>query len=600
MKDGRSEPEQAAHPTIKPTRRITFFDIVAVTLLIAIAAAWHCQRWMGIKPFVLLDSDAAQIASFAAGWDHYELLEGDPLLGDPQTFRFYVAAHIPILRILARIVGDYGSAFLWLLGPHAFLMGLGFYILGKLLFHSRYWAFLLALLNLTYVSQGSALVNGLQFDALPNFCFNALLPYLLAGAVYYRTRPKVWPLLMIAAGLLLYIHPNSGPPIGFAVWFGLWIFLPASWGWFRKLRYMFVLGLVFLATIAPFTLYYQSTLDAPPVDPEDAKVFQEAITARLNPAHFSIQRAVSGLVTFWLSKGVIAWIYWVGAVLGFLIVLICRKERKPVVLVGLWAVGLLLISVGIPWADMTLSKMAGRTQSQLLIGLWRPIKYLLPLMYILFLWPFAEMWQRLKRTPHPQFNHIFGLFFLGLGFVGAWVYLHPQIVTFPVPTFKAWMAGKPLFCTGGAPLHAEAVQAVAKHTPPGSRVFATTHQSDIRSIALRPVVYAYKDGGSLAFSNTQGAVRWYKLYQRLGRMGRGYDEEKYKKCISVARELGAQYFFASVSGHRGSDDDLEQALGVDLVWRNSLLGLFRLAEVPDSQAAPAEGSVKASSVAKGG
>jgi hypothetical protein len=55
--------------------------------------------------FLALSSDGANIAGFAAALDHPELFERDPLLGIPDNFRFYLALHIPLIRLLAKVTG---------------------------------------------------------------------------------------------------------------------------------------------------------------------------------------------------------------------------------------------------------------------------------------------------------------------------------------------------------------------------------------------------------------------------------------------------------------------------------------------------------------
>ncbi|MGH2395803.1 MAG: hypothetical protein ACRDFW_02205, partial [bacterium] len=86
--------------------------------------------------------------SFAVARDHPEFFSGDSVLGDSRNVSVYPTIHIPIIRGLARVTGDYGMAFISLLGVHVFLQALGFYLLGLVIFQSRYWGALLAVLTL--------------------------------------------------------------------------------------------------------------------------------------------------------------------------------------------------------------------------------------------------------------------------------------------------------------------------------------------------------------------------------------------------------------------------------------------------------------------
>src|SRR5688572_18610461 len=103
---------------------------LAVALFALIAGLFQAACIGGERPFVTLGGDAGNIASFAAAWDNPGAFKGDEALGDPGNFRFYATIHIPLLRVLRPLYGDYGSAFMAMLGLHVFLQGLGFYALG--------------------------------------------------------------------------------------------------------------------------------------------------------------------------------------------------------------------------------------------------------------------------------------------------------------------------------------------------------------------------------------------------------------------------------------------------------------------------------------
>src|SRR5437870_715799 len=209
-------------------RAITLADGVIVLAFGLLALIFYLGRWGGAYPFVFLESDAANIAGFAAAWDHPELFQGDELLGDQRNFGIYSTIHIPLIRALAKLTGDYGTAFIFLLGPHVFIQALGFYILGRVLFQSRYWATLLAIVTMMPVWLNLGEYWGIYDDPLPRVSFQALLPYLLAGTFYWRSNPAVWPWLLGFAGALIYVHPVSAPGWILAVWLGMWAFQPVS------------------------------------------------------------------------------------------------------------------------------------------------------------------------------------------------------------------------------------------------------------------------------------------------------------------------------------------------------------------------------------
>jgi hypothetical protein len=173
------------------------------------------------------------------------------LLADPANYRFYATVHIPLLQWLTHLSGDYGTSFLWLLGPTVFLQLLGFYLLGRVLFADRFWALLLALLGSgTTLGFGPGEFWGLWADSLPRNVFQAVLPFVLLVVLRWRTRPSSWPLIMAGLGALMYLHPVSAPAWAAAVWLGLATEGPEpSRRWISRLL---LSGLVFVLVAGTF------------------------------------------------------------------------------------------------------------------------------------------------------------------------------------------------------------------------------------------------------------------------------------------------------------------------------------------------------------
>ena len=136
-------------------------------------------------------------------------------LGDSNNIGIYATIHIPLIRLLDRLTGDYGLAYAWLVFPETFLQLLGFYILGRVLFKNRFWAFLLAFLTaMTVINIGLGEIWGVWRDALPRVTFQSLLPFLLALVLVWKDRPGRWPWLMIFAGLACLCPPDQCPGLG--------------------------------------------------------------------------------------------------------------------------------------------------------------------------------------------------------------------------------------------------------------------------------------------------------------------------------------------------------------------------------------------------
>ena len=235
------------------------WDWLAVITFLAFAGLYFLGRLQGNYPVVILTGDGGNIASYAAALDHPGWFNNDPALGASNNIGIYATIHIPLIRLLHRLTGDYGLAYSWLVLPQTFLQLLGFYILGRVLFKNRFWAFLLAFLTaMTVINIGLGEIWGVWQDALPRVTFQSLLPFLLALVLVWKDHPGRWIWLMVFAGLLVYVHPISAPAWGLAIWLSLWLLQPKGWSWKRRLLVMLGLGVLFLAIITPYAITYLS------------------------------------------------------------------------------------------------------------------------------------------------------------------------------------------------------------------------------------------------------------------------------------------------------------------------------------------------------
>ena len=168
----------------------------------------------------------------------------------------------------------------------------------------------------------------------------------------------------------------------------------------------------------------------------------------------------------------------------------------------------------------------------------------------------------------------------------------PAIIRFIYPTVHAWRHGNifPEQSRKGL-IELAAVTAAQRLTPERSKLFVTSDLAlQIRFGALRPVVYAYKDGSTFAFSNYDALLNWHEVYKRVG--GRfkktGYSPAEIEQTmIPLARELDADYIFvffgdyfeklASNTAFQRDRASYDRSLrGVTHVWSNSQYGLYQL------------------------
>ena len=532
------------------------------------ALLYQLGRWQGASPYLFLESDAANIAGFAAAWDHPMSFVGDPVLGDPRNFRMYSVIHIPILRTLAKWTGDYGTAFLLLLGPAVFVHATGFYLLGRVVFLRRLWAVILAIVTLMPVTLNLGEYWGLYQDAQPRFVFQALLPLLLAAAYYWRSVPAAWPWLMGAAGLLIYIHPPSVPAWGLAIWSGLWVFHPPFWSLKKRLGYMALLGGVSVFVALPFLLHVlQNQAHGSPQGAAYDQI-REIMVVRFTEAYLDVPTALKDFILLWSHK----WFLWVWAFAGTMAMVYLRPDsRKDIALVGIWLAGLLTASVGIPFTEQAITRYYHLIPVE--IDLIRGLRYTIPFMLLLCVWPLTEIDKKLERAWAPL------LIFRTTAVIGVFAVLIGNYwQDSPLrDTVSCWRRQKLVCMTQREQQTMDALIAVHQHTPPGATILPTAYELPIRYYALRPVVYAWKDGSILAYTNRTALVKWYETYKEwmasvANEANRKNPAARIKALVVLSRKLGADYLFVDfVIG-----PDLAGSGGTEIIWSNGVFSILKI------------------------
>jgi hypothetical protein len=568
----RSASASAANATpasCSPASCVRPWDLLVACAFALYAAAFQWGRWWGESPFPFLGPDAANLASWAAAADHPDAFAGDSTLADPENLRFYLTIHVPLLRLFAPAVGDYGSVFAWSLGLHVWLQAMGFYLLGRVLFASRYWAALLALVNLVPVPVTLYEQWGAIDDALPRFTFQALLPFLLAAAVAWVRRPVRWPWLMVGAGLLMYVHPVSAPAWALALWLGLVPWLPAEWPARRRALVMLGLGALFLATSAPFVANYLVAHDHGVHDHVPFAEVDRVMRTFLPRGYLDAPFAVREFAALWANAWALAWL----AAAAGVAVLVRAGRGRQVATVGLWLAAVLAVSIAPPWIEQALSRARGTLPVQ--IDLIRGLRYAVPFLLLLCLWPLAALQASLARRVGVRAAAPVAV--AGALFAALWVAGHP-----PRPVLDA------LACWGGGALACpppgwrevrEAIDAVARETPAGARILPTRNAVpvQIRFAALRPVVFSRRDLPVLMYANHAELVRWFAHHERWQAAERRPTfGGRFRSHVELARDLGADYVLVDAryfpqplhAGDRYEDERV--------VWANRRFALIRL------------------------
>jgi hypothetical protein len=557
----------AADQAVDPASwRITRFDIGFGVLLGLWSMLYFLGTWGGSVPFVFLGGDTANIASFAAGIWYPENFVTDPVLGDYDNFRIYMVVHILALEPLRLLTGDYGTAFMVLLGPHLFIQGLGFYILGNVVFHARWWAALLSVCSLATVPiESLGEYWGSWPQVQPRLSFQAILPFLLVLAIAWRSRPERWSWLMAGAGLLVYVHSVSAPALGFALWLGLWICHPPTWSLTKRITTMLRLGAVFLAVITPFTLNYVGHFEHGSTTDFVATIgLLKTIYA---PGYLELPTTIRIVASQMASNGLL-----LGALAGDLVAfLLLPADRKVIALANVWLVGFLTVSTVVPTAEHAVSMSLQRLPLQL--DLVRSVRYAVPLLLLLVLWVGVAASARLPRL---SVRGLIGA--IGLAVTLYWVARYPPRGA--DREIRCLTAGRVL-C--GDAIHdrnlIEALEAVRRWTEPQASILPTFRADALRYASHRSVVYIDKDRGILGYSNHEALRTWLGKDELMAAMLEEREPHILtKRLVDQGGKWGADYLF--VESRFELDRQTLRDLNAETMYENTSYKLVKLNDHP--------------------
>ena len=532
------------------------FDGAAVLLFCAIAAGAFLIHGNGEYPFVWLGSDAAQIASFAAAWDHPEELRNDALLGDPANYRFYAALHVPLLRLLTLFSGDYGTSFLWLLGPTVFIQLLGFYWLGRALFADRFWALLLALVSAgTTLDFGGGEFWGVWPDSLPRNLYQAILPFVLLVVLRWRTVPASWPLIMAGLGALMYLHPVSAPTWGAAVWLGLATENRETSS--QRISRLFLSGLLFVLVAGIFLwAFSRYQLPSSPTVAEQAHRLQDRLYG-FESASYPVSYPV--LLEMYSKHRLLL----LAALASIALLWKVPPGNQPLWRLALvWLVGILLVSVGLPLLIQLVAGNPHTTAAQRV--LIRGLRFLFPLVFIQCVWALAVL-ERASRRPGARG----AILACGMLLSAVWLQANPPML-WPQELGRSWGRSR-------NPDTLAILQAIRERTPPTARLLSFEDMQfeplAIRYFSLRSLAYCYKDFGPLGHTSDQALLHWGETHFEYETLkNRPRDSSLLEAVVAFARELRADHVLV----YAPPFGSLPLPRDVTLVYENNSYSLLHL------------------------
>jgi hypothetical protein len=483
------------------TPGINLWDGFFVLIFLVFGAWYFLGRLQNNYPIVILSGDGGNIASYAAAQDHPDWFSIDPALGSGNNTGIYATIHIPLIRFLYRFTGDYGLAYAWLVFPETFLQLLGFYILGRVLFKNRFWAFLLAFLTaMMVINLGLGEIWGVWRDALPRVTFQSLLPFILVLVFIWKDKPVRWIWLMIFTGLLVYVHPISAPAWGFAIWLGLWWMHPKNWGWKKRILVMLGLGFLFLVVLLPYAITYLSYNTR-----GQAADYNTVMTVL---KEFSPQNLLNPLGAF----GFFLWdatrrLLLPIAIAGFIFTWILKKsDRLQVKVVLVWMLGIFITSILIPLVEQLIENLLHILPIE--TELVRGFRYFVPLLLLFWLWPLAELFPKLKTTRTRT-----AIVALGIVLFGFWGATNRPDLSAMLRAVTCLSKGH-LVCASPRTID-EVMFTLRNETQSGEGVLFfnqdpayTSRTLSVRYAALRPLVYTERDNGILSYANRSALPKW--------------------------------------------------------------------------------------------
>jgi hypothetical protein len=500
---------------------------------------WLCfiGRYRGEYPFLSLDSDTAQVASFAAARmappGHFA---GDYLLADPRNYAFYSTVQIPIATYVTRVVGDLGLAFIAPIAVLVAMQGIGAYFFARHVFESRTFATFFSVSALSVVRLWPLSDYwGIRGYTTPRDWFQACLPLLLLLVLKHASSEKWRFALMALTGLMTYVHPVSTPPWALGIWLSLWFFLPSAWTHRKRVTHMVLYGSAFVLVALPFVLSFvgSSGLGAP-IPP---KAILEVIKVRFSAGYTDLGLAFRSLLAGTWQSGALLLV-----VLGSGLLTFHRQWR---VLrwqaICAWTAALVTGTCLLPLIDHTVADALGRLPLE--FDLIRGIRYLFLLAWLIGLGGLAQLAKRGGKLAIAAPA-------VGAGFVAFTLFY------FPPSDFLE--QGTTLASTGTLlpPMRPptdrqKALSAAASRSDDAIFMASSTEDAlALRFFSRRSVVYSYKDGGSFGYSNHAAMIDW--RYRQLwfqslaGReklTGNVVPLERLNDFALLARRWGANHLF---------------------------------------------------------
>jgi hypothetical protein len=535
--------------------------------------------------FALLTPDLGVYATLAAAQETPELFANDPFLSNEKNLNSYNILLVPWIQALEKVFGNYGTACAFLLPFFLFIHLIGWYSLGVALFRNPWVGLLVSLLASTPVLTAYD-YWGLILDALPRFLYQGMIPFVLALSIWRGHELKWWPVILGSVGLLNYIHPLSTPAWALAVMLALWVSAPEFEFW-QKARATSLAVLVLLLVLSPFVFnYVRSTI----VETSDAIGYEQTL-AILQERFLTMEGAnpFSTLVTFFAGRRSLGfdllWYFlWVLGLGGLLAGLLWRRnaaEHRHLRQLASWMVGILLVGGFVPVLERVIFAYLRRFPPE--FEILKTLRYLVPLTLVAVvyaLWLAGESLRSRKFiSPVASRYLVWGT---SLVILLAWGLSsqvgYPDFRNAVRQSLSCWSQGKLVCRLPAASMEfVDVLDAIRARTPVGARIFSEGQEVAVRYYALRPLVFTYKDGAPLAYTDQEQLLRWSEQSDKMDELSfiRKFPFRRrafIRGITELAHDTEADYLLLS----ERYDPEFEYPAQLKLVYSNGSYSLYEL------------------------
>lgn len=538
-----------------------------------------------INSFALLSGDMAVYVSMAAAQENPEIFSNDPFLSNEKNINSYNMIFFPLLKGLKGVFGNYGAACIFLLPLIIFLHLVGYYSLGVSIFKSP-WAGLYVSLIISVPVGTYYDFWGVILDALPRFIYQALIPYLLMLSIVRGSNLKWWPAIMAGLGVLNYIHPVSTPAWATAMILALWVSVdsePVS----RKAKWMGLALTILAVTLLPFVAsYFQSTLNE-----GSAVINYDSVIAALKDRFFMLR--ASGLVDVILNfsrsdMGFVhnaAWYLVVAlGIAGVVYGLAQRRSSEfhaPMRQITAWMLGVFLCGAVLPIMEQAVFSYLRRIPPE--FELLRTLRFMVPLILLsafLFLWILKERFRQ-QQIPGARYA---GITFvtISVALLTAWaargISMSGDFKNAILQNIACWSKSRMICSLPERSMdYIRVMDAIRNETPPDSRILSEGGDVAIRYYSLRSLMYTYKDGAPLAYTDLEQFMQWHEQFQMVQDIQRlrKFPNRRIKymnKFVEFAQTVGANFLLLL----EPYNPELYYPEELTLVYTNGHYSLYRI------------------------